>query len=67
MERTQFLDLMGSRKPFGMRSAFVEVMAAVIKCRNEPPRTAGDLLRSETAETEPACPHRFETAGERQD
>lgn len=42
MERTQILDLMGSLKLYGMRSAYDEVMAAGIK--------VGDLLQSEIAE-----------------
>jgi hypothetical protein len=77
MERTQILDLMGSLKLYGMRSAPArvlrasargdEVMAAGIKRQHEPPRIAGDLLQSEIAEIEPACRHRFETAGEGQD
>ena len=29
MERTQIFDLMGELKPYGMRSAYDEVMAAV--------------------------------------
>ena len=64
MERTQILDLMGSLKLYGMRSAYDEVMAAGIKRQHEPPRIVGDLLQSEIAEIEPACRHRFETAGE---
>ena len=50
MERTQILDLMGSLKLFGMRSAYDEVMAAGIKRQHEPPRIVGDLLQSEIAE-----------------
>jgi DNA replication protein DnaC len=50
MERTQILDLMGSLKLYGMRSAYDEVMAAGIKRQHEPPRIVGDLLRSEIAE-----------------
>lgn len=64
MERTQILDLMSSLKLYGMRSAYDEVMAAGIKRQHEPPRIVGDLLQSEIAEIEPACRHRFETAGE---
>ena len=64
MERTQILDLMSSLKLYGMRSAYDEVMAAGIKRQHEPPRIVGDLLQSEIAEIEPACCHRFETAGE---
>jgi DNA replication protein DnaC len=50
MERTQILDLMGTLKLYGMRSAHDEVMAAGIKRQNEPPRIVGDLLQSEIAE-----------------
>ncbi len=50
MERTQILDLMGSLKLYGMRSAYDEVMAAGIKRQHEPPRIVGDLLQSEIAE-----------------
>jgi DNA replication protein DnaC len=50
MERTQILDLMGSLKLFGMRSAYDEVMAAGIKRQHEPPRIVGELLQSEIAE-----------------
>ena len=42
MERTQILDLMGSLKLYGMRSAYDEVMAAGIKRQHEPPRIVGD-------------------------
>ena len=50
MERTQILDLMGSLKLYGMRSAYDEVMATGIKRQHEPPRIVGDLLQSEIAE-----------------
>lgn len=50
MERTQILDLMGTLKLYGMRSAYDEVMAAGIKCQHEPSRIVGDLLQSEIAE-----------------
>ena len=50
MERTQILDLMGSLKLYGMRSAYDEVMAAGIKRQHEPPRIVCDLLQSEIAE-----------------
>ncbi|GGO37364.1 ATPase [Gemmobacter aquaticus] len=50
MERTQILDLMGTLKLYGMRSAYDEVMASGIKRRHEPPRIVGDLLQSEIAE-----------------
>jgi len=50
MERTQVLDLMGTLKLYGMRSAYDEVMANGIKREHEPPRIVGDLLQSEIAE-----------------
>lgn len=50
MERTQILDLMGTLKLYGMRSAYDEIMASGIKCQHEPPRIVGDLLQSEIAE-----------------
>ena len=50
MERTQILELMGSLKLYGMRSAYDEVMAGGIKRQHEPPRIVGDLLQSEIAE-----------------
>ena len=50
MERTQILDLMGSLKLYGMRSAYDEVMATGIKRQHEPPKIVGDLLQSEIAE-----------------
>jgi DNA replication protein DnaC len=50
MERTQILELMGSLKLYGMRSAYDEVMGNGIKRQHEPPRIVGDLLQSEIAE-----------------
>ncbi|ATQ69094.1 IS21-like element helper ATPase IstB [Methylosinus trichosporium] len=50
MERTQFFDLMGELKLFGMRSAYDEVMSSGIKRQHEPPRIVGDLLQAEIAE-----------------
>ncbi|WP_024749864.1 IS21-like element helper ATPase IstB [Methylosinus trichosporium] len=50
MERTQFFDLMGELKLFGMRSAYDEVMSTGIKRQHEPPRIVGDLLQAEIAE-----------------
>ena len=38
MERTQVLELMGTLKLYGMRSAYDEVMATGIKRQHEPPR-----------------------------
>ncbi len=50
MERPQILDMMGTLKLFGMRSAYDEIMASGIKRQHEPPRIVGDLLQSEIAE-----------------
>jgi DNA replication protein DnaC len=50
MDRTHILDLMGTLKLYGMRSAYDEVMATAIKRQHEPPRIVGDLLQSEIAE-----------------
>ena len=50
MERTEVLDLMGTLKLYGMRSAYDEVMATGIKRQHEPPRIVGDLLSAEIAE-----------------
>ncbi|CUX67398.1 hypothetical protein AGR4C_pb20125 [Agrobacterium tumefaciens str. Kerr 14] len=50
MERSQILDMMGTLKLFGMRSAYDETMASGIKRQHEPPRIVGDLLQSEIAE-----------------
>ncbi len=50
MERTQVLDLMGTLKLYGMRSAYDEIMATAIKRQHEPPRLVGDLLSAEIAE-----------------
>jgi DNA replication protein DnaC len=50
MERTQVLDLMGTLKLYGMRSAYDEIMATAIKRQHEPPRIVGDLLSAEIAE-----------------
>ncbi|HUF45176.1 MAG TPA: IS21-like element helper ATPase IstB [Aestuariivirgaceae bacterium] len=50
MERTQILDLMGSLKLYGMRTAFDEVMSHAVKRQHEPHRVVGDLLKAEIAE-----------------
>src|SRR5216684_3630002 len=50
MERTDILELMATRKLFGMRAAYDEVMTTGIKRRHEPPRIVGDLLSAEIAE-----------------
>jgi len=50
MERTDILELMGTLKLYGMRSAYDEVMATAIKRQHEPPRIVGDLLSAEITE-----------------
>ena len=50
MERSQVLDLMGSLKLFGMRSAYDEIMVTAVKRQHEPQRVVGDLLSAEIAE-----------------
>ena len=50
MERTFILELMGTLKLYGMRSACNEVMASAIKRRHEPPRILGDLQQAEIVE-----------------
>ena len=50
MERTEVLDMMGSLKLYGMRSAYDETLATAIKRKHEPQRFVGDLLRAEISE-----------------
>ena len=50
MERTEVLDMMGSLKLFGMRSAYDETLATAVKRKHEPPRFVGDLLKAEISE-----------------
>lgn len=50
MERSQVLELMGSLKLFGMRSAYDELMVTAVKRQHEPQRVVGDLLSAEIAE-----------------
>ncbi len=50
MERTDILDMMGSLKLYGMRSAYDEVMTTGIKRQHEPPHIVGDLLKAEIDE-----------------
>ena len=47
MERTEVLELMGTLKLYGMRSAYDEIMGVAIKRQHEPPRIVGDLLQAE--------------------
>jgi hypothetical protein len=64
MERTQVVELMGTLKLYGMRSAYDEVMATAIKRQHEPPRIVGDLLSAEIAEKQaaPSNAHRRQAA-----
>ena len=50
MERTEVLDMMGSLKLYGMRSAYDETLATALKRKHEPQRFVGDLLRAEISE-----------------
>ncbi len=50
MERTDILDMMGSLKLFGMRSAFDEIVTTALKRQHEPQRLVGDLLKAEIDE-----------------
>jgi DNA replication protein DnaC len=50
MERTEVLELMGTLKLYGMRSAYDEIMGVAIKRQHDPPRIVGDLLRAEISE-----------------
>ena len=50
MERTEVLDMMGELKLFGMKAAYDETLATALKCKYEPQRFVGDLLRAEISE-----------------
>lgn len=50
MERTEVLDMMGTLKLFGMKSAYDEALATAIKRKHEPQRFVGDLLKAEISE-----------------
>ena len=50
MERTEVLDMMGSLKLYGMRSAYDETLATALKRKHEPQRFVGDLLKAEISE-----------------
>ena len=50
MERTEVLELMGTLKLYGMRSAYDEIMGVAIKRQHEPPKIVGDLLQAEISE-----------------
>ena len=52
MERTDVLDMMGSLKLYGMRTAYDETLAAAVKRKHEPQRFVGDLLKAEISEKE---------------
>ena len=51
MERTEVLDMMGTLKLFGMKTAYDETLATAIKRKHEPQRFVGDLLKAETSES----------------
>ena len=50
MERHEILDIMGSLKLAGMRTAFDEVVANGVKRKHTVPQIIGDLLKAEIAE-----------------
>jgi len=50
MERSQLFDLMGELKLYGMKAAFDEIMATVVKRQHEPQRIVADLLNAEISE-----------------
>ena len=50
MERTEVLDMMGTLKLFGMKTAYDETLATTIKRKHEPQRFVGDLLKAEISE-----------------
>ena len=50
LERTDILDMMGSLKLFGMRTAFDEIVTTAVKRQHEPQRLVGDLLKAEIDE-----------------
>ena len=50
LDRTDILDMMGSLKLFGMRSAFDEIVTTAVKRQHEPQRLVGDLLKAEIDE-----------------
>src|SRR4051794_41469595 len=50
MERTEVLDMMGTLKLFGMKTAYDETLATAIKRKHEPQRFVGDLLKAEISE-----------------
>ena len=64
MDRAEIMAAMGELKLYGMRAAYDELMAVAVRRQHEPRQIVGDLLAAEINEIEPACRHRFETAGE---
>ena len=49
-DRTDILDMMGSLKLFGMRSAFDEIVTTAVKRQHAPQQLVGDLLKAEIDE-----------------
>ena len=64
MDRADIMAAMGELKLYGMRAAYNELMAVAVRRQHDPRQIVGDLLAAEINEIEPACRHRFETAGE---
>ena len=50
MERTEVLDMMGELKPFGIKNAYDETLAAALKHKHELQQLVGDLLKAEISE-----------------
>jgi len=50
MERSQVLNAMGQLKLYGMRAAYVEIIATAVKRQHEPQQIIGDLLAAEISE-----------------
>ena len=63
MERSHILDMMGSLKLYGMRTAYDEIMASSIKRQHEPPKIVGDLLPSHQQALRAHLDHRLNEPG----
>lgn len=59
MDRAEIMAAMGELKLYGMRAAYDELMAVVVRRQHESRQIVGDLLAAEINEIEPACRHRF--------
>jgi DNA replication protein DnaC len=50
MERTEVLEMMGELELYGIKSAYDEIYATVVKRQHEPQQLVGDLLEPEISE-----------------